>query len=127
MGGNAGTQSSTIFARGLVLGHITPKEFKKHFLKEVFVGLTIGTILGVLTGFIASAWQGIEGLGLTVGISLALTMTLATSLGFLIPFLLFKVGADQAAGSDPIITTIKDISGLLIYFFLASQFLGYLL
>lgn len=127
MGGNAGTQSSTIFARGLILGHITPGRFRKHLLKEVLVGASMGALVGVAAGFIASIWQPVEGLGMAVGLSLGLTMTIATTLGFLIPFFLYKFGIDQAAGSDPIITTIKDISGLLIYFFLVSQFLGHML
>ncbi len=76
---------------------------------------------------IANIWQPVEGLGLAVGLSLAFTMTIATTLGFLIPFMLQKFNIDQAAGADPIITTIKDISGLIIYFFLVSQFLGHLM
>ncbi len=127
MGGNAGTQSSTIFARGLILGHINIKKFLNHLGKETFVGLSMGILVGVVTGIIASVWQGIPELGIAVGLALTITMTLATALGFFIPFMLFKLGIDQAAGADPIITTIKDISGLLIYFVLVSQFLGYLL
>lgn len=127
MGGNAGTQSSTIFGRALVLGQIHPKLFLKHFAKETFVGFSMGILIGITTGVVAYFWQGLVGLSIAVGLSLVLTMTLATALGFSIPYLLFKVGLDQAAGSDPIITTIKDISGLLIYFLLVSQFLSHLL
>ncbi|MCC5910622.1 MAG: magnesium transporter [Clostridiaceae bacterium] len=127
MGGNAGTQSSTIFARGLILGHINTKKFVSHLGKETLVGLSMGTLVGIATGIIASVWQGIPELGIAVGLALGITMTLATALGFFIPYTLFKLGIDQAAGADPIITTIKDISGLLIYFVLVTQFLGYLL
>lgn len=127
MGGNAGTQSSTIFARGLILGNINTKKFMRHLGKETVVGLSMGVLVGIATGVIASTWQGLPELGIAVGLALAITMTLATTLGFFIPFILFKLGIDQAAGADPIITTIKDISGLLIYFILVTQFLGYLL
>lgn len=127
MGGNAGTQSSTIFARGLILGNINTKKFMRHLGKETVVGLSMGVLVGIATGLIASTWQGLPELGIAVGLALAITMTLATTLGFFIPFILFKLGIDQAAGADPIITTIKDISGLLIYFILVTQFLGYLL
>ncbi|MCZ0702974.1 magnesium transporter [Natronobacillus azotifigens] len=127
MGGNAGTQSSTIFARGLILGNINTKKFMRHLGKETIVGLSMGVLVGIATGVIASTWQGLPELGIAVGLALAITMTLATTLGFFIPFVLFKLGIDQAAGADPIITTIKDISGLLIYFILVTQFLGYLL
>ncbi|WP_026477092.1 magnesium transporter [Alkaliphilus transvaalensis] len=127
MGGNAGTQSSTIFARALILGHINLKKFTRHLLKETGIGLSMGALVGVVAGVVASIWQGIPQLGIAVGLALAFTMTLATALGFLIPFILFKLDIDQAAGADPIITTIKDITGLLIYFVLVSQFLGFLL
>lgn len=123
MGGNAGTQSSTIFGRGLVLGHIHPKLFMKHWLKETGLGLSMGLLIGICAGAFAFFWQGLWGLALAVGIALTVTMTLATSLGFMIPYLLLKAGLDQAAGSDPIITTIKDITGLLIYFVLVNTFL----
>ncbi|HHX64760.1 MAG TPA: magnesium transporter [Chloroflexi bacterium] len=126
MGGNAGTQSSTIFSRALVLGHINPGKFWRHLLRETLVGLTIGAFVGVIAGVIASVWQGIPRLGWVVGTSIMVTMTIATTLGFLIPYLLFKLGVDQAAGSDPIITTIKGITGLIIYFVLAYQMMGYL-
>lgn len=127
MGGNAGTQSSTIFARGLILGHVDTSRFMKHLGKETLVGLSMGTIVGIATGIIAAVWQGIPELGIAVGLALGLTMTLATTLGFFIPYILFKLGIDQAAGADPIITTIKDISGLVIYFVLVTQLLGYLM
>ena len=52
---------------------------------------------------------------------------MATSPGFFIPRLLVKLGFDQAAGSDPFITTIKDVTGLLIYFTSVHLFLAHLL
>jgi len=51
-------------------------------------------------------------------------MSLAALLGFLIPFALVKMNVDQAAGSAPLITSVKDISGLIVYFLLVSAFLG---
>lgn len=127
MGGNVGTQSSTIFTRAFVLGHINIKKFGSHFLRETKIGFSMGAVMGVAAGFAASIWQQEPNFGWAVGISLTLTMTIATSMGFLVPYLLVKMGFDQAAGSDPFITTIKDISGLLIYFSLVSVFLGHLL
>lgn len=123
MGGNVGTQSITIFTRSLVLGHIRPSRFLPELGKEALRGMTIGGVVGVLTGIIGYLWQGDASLGLVVGLSLFSTVTLAASLGFLIPWLLFKLNMDQAAGAGPIITTIKDITGLLIYFYLANLFM----
>jgi magnesium transporter len=127
MGGNVGTQSSTVFARGVVLGHISMKEFFKPFIKEVSVGFSMGMLIGTVSGAITYLWQGIALLGVAVGISLVFTMTLAASLGFLVPFILIKFNLDQAAGSAPIITSIKDITGLLAYFVCVSVFLGYMM
>jgi len=128
MGGNVGTQSSTVFARGVVLGHIDTSKFMKHFLKETSVGLSIGVLVGIVAGIIAGIvsymWQGEPLLGIAVGLALICTMTLAALLGFLVPFVLIKMNVDQAAGSAPIITSIKDISGLLIYFVLVNAFMS---
>jgi len=130
MGGDVGTQSATIFARGVVLGHIRIKSFLKHLLKEVGVGLSIGVGLGAATGIVAAIWQAdpvtgpAVGLGLAVGLALAVTMVVASLLGFLVPFVLIRLNLDQAAGSAPVITSIKDIAGLLIYFAFVSIFLG---
>jgi len=127
MGGNVGTQSSTVFARGVVLGHIQIKHFFKHFLKEIGVGLSLGMVVGLISGIIAAFWTGLPMLGLAVGLSLIATMTLAALLGFLVPYVLVKFNMDQAAGSAPIITSIKDVLGLIIYFVFISIFLGHLL
>jgi len=131
MGGNVGTQSSTAFARGVALGHIQIKDFLKHFAKEMGVGLNLGLTSGILSGGIialGSLWFDYPiTLALAVGLTLIVTMTLAASLGFLVPYALIKLNADQAAGSAPIITSIKDIAGILIYFAFASLFLSHLL
>lgn len=127
MGGNVGTQSATIFTRGFVLGHISANRFIRHFAKEVIVGFTMGVILGTGAGTIGLFWQGIPELGLVVGLSLTATVTIASALGFLIPYLLVKFGFDQVAGSGPVLTTIKDITALLIYFSLTAIFMGHML
>ena len=127
MGGNIGTQSSTVFTRGLVLGHIEIENFLEHFFKELRVGLTIGALMGITAGLMATIWLGFPMLGLAVGLALFATMTVASLLGFLVPFILIKLKIDQAAGSAPIITTIKDLVALLIYFTCISLFLGHLI
>ncbi|MCI3871720.1 magnesium transporter [Lactococcus petauri] len=127
MGGNIGTQSSTVFTRGLVLGHIEIENYLEHFFKELRVGLTIGALMGIMAGLMATIWLGFPMLGLAVGLALFATMTVASLLGFLVPFILIKLKIDQAAGSAPIITTIKDLVALLIYFTCISLFLGHLI
>ena len=127
MGGNIGTQSSTVFARAVVLKHINIKKFIKPFLKEIGVGLSIGVLVGLISGAVAAVWLGLPTLGLAVGLAMTITMTMATMLGFLVPYILIRLNVDQAAGSAPIITTIKDLVALLIYFVCVSIFLGNML
>lgn len=127
MGGNVGTQSSTVFTRGFLLGHIRAEKIWKHILREAGIGLSIGVLVGSITGVLAALWQGIPELGWAVGLALVSTMTLATFLGFLVPYVLIRLNIDQAAGTDPLITSIKDITGLLFYFLLVNYFLGFML
>jgi len=128
MGGNVGTQSTTIFARGLALGHIDLGRFRSFLWREVRVGMTMAVVLGLLGGTIAWAWQGapngIPELGVAVGVALAFSVTFASFLGFALPWVLVKLGADHAPGADPFITTIKDFTGLGVYFLLVSALIG---
>jgi magnesium transporter len=128
MGGNVGTQSTTIFARGLALGHIKLEKIWKHIGREMAIGALIGIILGLLAGTGAYFWQGepndLQLIGLAVGLSLIIVLPLASFLGFFIPYLLLKMGWDHAPGADPFITTIKDFVGLTLYFTLVSVFIG---
>jgi len=134
MGGSTGVQSATIFTRASILGHIEKKRIIKHVGRETFVGFTMGVFTGVICGLAAFLWQGVianslttnEALSLSfaVGTALVVVMTFASFIGFVIPYILVKMKMDQAAASGAIITTVKDISGLLIYFGLVSLFIG---
>lgn len=128
MGGNVGTQSTTIFARGLALGHINVSKIWSHIGREVSIGVFMGLILGLIGGTVAYFWQGLPNgipeIGIAVGISLAVVVPLATFLGFFLPFVLLKLGLDHAPGADPFITTIKDFVGLALYFSLVSVLIG---
>jgi magnesium transporter len=128
MGGNVGTQSTTIFARGLALGHIDPSQIWRHVAREMRVGFAMATVIALLGGTAALVWQGLPNdipqLGLAVGISLFVSVNLACFLGFFLPWLLLKLGLDHAPGADPFMTTIKDFTGLLVYFGLAAYVLN---
>ena len=127
MGGSVGTQSSTLFVRGVSLGQVNLSKFMKHLVKEILVGASIGIIVGSLAGIIATVWHNNHLLGLSVGLAIVATTTFAATLGFLVPYILIKLKIDQAAGSTPIITAMKDIAGLLIYFTIVSLLLGHML
>ncbi len=127
MGGNVGTQASTIFVRGFALGHITDENVLRHVWRETRTGLSVGILIGIVAGFAAWLWQGMPELGIVIFVSMIATCTIASMVGFAIPWLAHKAGKDPAAVSDPFITTIKDVSGLLIYFGLATWLLAALL
>jgi magnesium transporter len=127
MGGNVATQSSTLFVRGLATGEIEYRDMWRYFLRELKVGLSMGVVNGILIALAASIWQGIPLLGLVVGIAMFATVVVAAFIGTLVPIIFNHYGVDPALASGPIVTTIKDVTGLLIYFWVASIFLAYLI
>ncbi|MBE3127505.1 MAG: magnesium transporter [Candidatus Atribacteria bacterium] len=120
MGGNVGSQSSTITVRALATGQIEIDELWKNIWAEVKVGCIIGLVAGVVMSFIALLWQNNYLLGLLIGISLGVTMITATTMGALFPLIFTKIKIDPAISAGPFITTAIDVSGLLIYFSLGS-------
>ena len=126
MGGNVSTQSSTIFVRGIATGEIKGAGVWRYFFREVRVGLIMGVLFGVLVAIAALFWRGNPVLGLVVGTSMVATVSLATIIGTVVPLFFHKLNIDPAITSGPLVTTIKDITGLLIYFGMATLFLDYL-
>ena len=128
MGGNVGTQASTIFVRGLALGHIDDRNAVKHFLREGFIGFLIGLMIGAVGAAAAYLWQIDEPyafeLALVVFIGLLTVCIVASIVGYVIPWVMHKLGFDPAAASDPLITTVKDVTALVIYFGLATVLLA---
>lgn len=120
MGGNVGTQSSTIFIRGVVLGHIDKSNVVKRIMKETVLGGVIGLMVGAVAAIVAFLWIGRADIAYVVFGSMLGTSVVAALVGFVIPWLVYLIGQDPAAASNPIVTTIKDVSGLLIYFGLAT-------
>lgn len=128
MGGNAGTQSATIIVRGIATGQINPKEIWKIVIfKEFQIGLVLGILSGILVGIVAGLWQRMIELGMVVGISMFLTVTLAATLGGMLPPIFKFLNVDPALASGPFITTIKDITALCIYFGIALLLMGHLM
>lgn len=126
MGGNVGTQSSTIFVRGIATGEIESGEAWRYFFREIRVGLLMGLITGILISLATTLWQGDPYLGVVVGVSMIATVTLAAVIGTLVPLLCSLAGIDPAIAAGPFVTTVKDVTGLLIYFGIATLFLDYI-
>ncbi len=123
MGGNAGTQSATIIIRSLAIGEVEVKDFLKVVFRESLLGVCIGVTLAVVGSIIVSILEQNWLLSLVVGISMGITIILAATLGAGLPIIFRKLKLDPALMSGPLIATIVDIVGLIIYFKIAQLIL----
>ena len=123
LGGNIGTQSITLMVRGLSTGQVTMSSAVYHIFREMRVGLLIGLVFGGLVTLSTWGWQHNVELGIVVGASMVINMTLATIIGTVTPFLLKAMKIDPAVASGPVIATTIDVVGLAIYFTMVSIFL----
>ena len=126
MSGCSGNQAVAVSMRELTLGLVSPKEFKRVFIKESLVGLLNGSALGLLIGTIAFIWKGNAYLGLVVGGAMACNTIIAVCVGGLVPLLLKAFKQDPALASGPILTTVTDMCGFLLILGIATLFLPYL-
>lgn len=127
LGGNIGTQSITLMVRGLSTGQVTLSSAMHHILRESFVGATIGVLFGGLVMIATWGWQHNAGLGLIVGLAMAINMTMATVIGTFTPFALKALKVDPAVASGPVIATTIDVVGLAVYFSLVTLYLIHVL
>ncbi len=125
MGGNIGTQTSTIIVRGLATGRVNLGNNFKILFKEIRVGLILGALYGIMLGLFALT-QFVElapNLGIIVGLSISTSMIIATTIGAFVPLFLNKLDIDPAIATGPFVTTSIDIVGVTLYFLIASLFL----
>ena len=122
MGGNIGTQSSTIIVRGLATGRVDIGNNLKIILKEIKVGLILGVLYGLLLGVFATLKfvNTTPYLGLIVALSILSSMIISTFVGTLMPLLFSKLNIDPAIATGPFVTTSIDIIGVTLYFLIAS-------
>ena len=125
MGGNIGSQTSTIAVRGLATGRISIRNggVRKFLWQQIKVGFILGVVCALLIGLAAMIWESNPIYGLVVGISLFVAVMLASINGVVIPIAFEKLGVDPAVAAGPLVTTSNDITGVLIYFGLASLFI----
>jgi magnesium transporter len=130
-GGNSGSQASTLVIRALALGEVRLRDWWRVFRREILSGLLLGTILGSI-GFcrvaIWSAFSNIYGphwllVAFTVGFALIGIVLWGTLAGSTLPFILRRLGFDPATSSAPFVATLVDVTGLVIYFTIASMIL----
>ena len=122
-GGNVGSQAATSAVRALAIGEVRPSDALRVAWRESRVGLLLGLVLGLLAfgaGWIVS---GIP-VAVTVGISVVLVCIWAATVGSLMPLMARALGIDPAVISAPLVTTLVDATGLVIYFLIAGVVLG---
>lgn len=132
-GGNTGSQSATVVVRALALGEITPRDVARVLFKEFKISVLLAVILGVISwGKVMFLSQGAEipagfslaRIGGAIAIALGLQVVTATLIGALLPLGAARMKWDPAVVASPALTTIVDITGLLIYFTTARLLLG---
>ena len=125
MGGNIGTQSSTIIVRGLATGRVSVENSIKILFKEIRVGLMLGILYGLLLGVFAifKFLDVSPMLGIVVGTSICISMIIAATIGSLVPLVLNRFEIDPAVATGPFVTTSIDILGVACYFLIAIYLL----
>ncbi|MBE8715418.1 magnesium transporter [Sphingobacterium hungaricum] len=130
-GGNSGSQASTLIIQAMALGEVTLADWWMVMKREILSGLILGLILGAL-GFIRIAtWQAFSDnygeywilIAAVVSLSLVGVVLWGSITGSMLPFVLRKFGADPASSSAPFVSTLVDVTGLIIYFTFATLIL----
>jgi magnesium transporter len=122
-GGNAGAQSSTLIIRDLATGDAKHKDWLYLIVKEICIALALGLTIG-LTVWGPSVFQGGPAVGRVVALSGVAIVTISSVTGVVVPMLMSKMGLDPASSSTPMITSVVDIFGVIIYFNLAVWYLN---
>ncbi len=123
-GGNTGAQSSTLVIRALAIGEVGLGEWWKIIRRELWIGTSLGVILGGIAYLKVYHTLGDATTGLAVGIALLAVVLVGNILGATIPLIFRRLGWDPATVSSPLIATILDLSGLLIYFEVTRRMLS---
>lgn len=122
-GGNTGAQSATLMIRALATGDIELAQWGSAIAKELLVGILLGLTMGAASWLLGLFRGGLE-IGIVVGLTMALIVMLTDIIGAALPYLLTRLGLDPAVASSPLIASLADAMGLLIYFSVARIILN---
>lgn len=122
-GGNAGTQASTLMVRSLATGGVTLRDWLHILWREIRVGLALGAVLGTVMFFYSMAWLQTPSIGAVVALTMVGIVLWANLVGTLLPLILTKLKLDPAVASSPLVATLVDVTGLVLYFNLARLIL----
>jgi magnesium transporter len=131
-GGNSGSQASTLIVRAMALGEVRLTDWWRVARREVVSGLVLGAVLAAIGFLRIIAWQAVAGtygehyvlIAAAVALSLLGVVLFGTVAGSMLPFLLRMARLDPASASAPFVATLVDVTGLVIYFSVASVILS---
>ncbi|MCC6348678.1 MAG: magnesium transporter, partial [Candidatus Eisenbacteria bacterium] len=123
-----GSQASTLVIRAMALGEVRLADWWRVIRRELMTGLLMGAILGAIGFTRVFTWEHLFHsygphylvIGFTIGLSVIGVVTWGTLSGSMLPFLLRRVGLDPASASAPFVATLVDVTGIVIYFTIAS-------
>jgi magnesium transporter len=124
MGGNIGTQSSTIVVRGLATGRLNVRDIWRVVIKELCIGLILGMVYGLFIAGVAQVSYSTIALAVSVGLALMSSMSIAALVGSFVPMVMARINVDPAVATGPFVTTAIDIISVFIYFIIATTLLG---
>ncbi len=122
--GNAGAQSATLMIRAMAVGDVKMENWFKLLKKEIFVALLLGLLMGLAVSFIGY-YRGGYDVAVVVALAMVTVVLVGSTIGMCLPFIFSKLNIDPATASGPLVTSIADITGVLIYFSIASWYLNF--
>jgi magnesium transporter len=124
MGGNIGTQTSTIVVRGLATGRLNIRDTWQVVFKELMVGFILGAVYGVMIGMVAQLRYSTAMVAVSVGLAVISSMVVAALVGSIVPMGFARINVDPAVATGPFVTTAIDIVSVYFYFQIATILLG---
>jgi magnesium transporter len=118
-GGNTGSQAATLMVRALAVDEVGLRHWGAVAAKETMVGFLLATTMAAASFSLGALRGGFE-VGLIVGLSMFCIVVFTNLIGVLLPFVLARLRFDPAVASSPLITSIADVAGLLVYFSVAT-------
>jgi magnesium transporter len=122
-GGNAGAQAATLMVRGMATGDVGVKDWSKLLGRELLVAGSLGLTMALAVAPIG-VMRGGEAVAMVVAMSMVTIVLFGSLLGMCLPFVLERLGWDPATASAPLVTTLIDACGVLIYFSIATAILA---
>lgn len=127
-GGNSGSQATSLIIRAMALQELGPRDWARVLAREAGMGLVLGLLLGGVGVLRILVWQWMgfysfgthyEALAVTIGATVVGVVLFGTLTGAMLPFVLRRVGFDPASASAPLVATLVDVTGVVLYFSIA--------